>query len=171
MATNNLEKFKNPEGSAGEIAALEKPPVPEIEEKERRLREIGPEIIEKEEHPEKEELDRAKFEMAKPSIAPVTKSQVCKDIEKVLEKDLKEVYQSMSPENRKIFRQKGEETAAKIEILLKQTKFKIRQILELIRKWLLLIPGVSKFFLEQEAKIKSDQILNIRKSLEKKGEF
>jgi hypothetical protein len=30
--------------------------------------------------------------------------------------------------------------------------------LKLIREWLLIIPGVNKYFLEQEAKIKTDKI-------------
>ena len=36
-----------------------------------------------------------------------------------------------------------------------------RKILKLIRSWLKLIPGVNKFFLEQEAKIKTDKIVDL----------
>jgi len=32
----------------------------------------------------------------------------------------------------------------------------------LIKKWLLLIPGVNKYFLEQEAKIKADEIVKMK---------
>jgi hypothetical protein len=35
----------------------------------------------------------------------------------------------------------------------------VKKILALIRDWLKLIPGVNRFFLEQEAKIKTDKIL------------
>ena len=39
---------------------------------------------------------------------------------------------------------------------------KIKKIFELLLQWLKLLPGVNKFFLEQEAKIKVDQIMSLR---------
>jgi hypothetical protein len=36
-----------------------------------------------------------------------------------------------------------------------------RKLLTLIRRWLVLIPGVNKFFLEKEAKIKVEKIVNL----------
>jgi hypothetical protein len=41
-------------------------------------------------------------------------------------------------------------------------KFKVKAIVDLIKKWLAIIPGVNKFFLEQEAKIKTDQIIALK---------
>lgn len=84
-----------------------------------------------------------------------------KEIEKVLEKDLDELYLAMSPEKREEFKVVGEETAKEINALLKKTTVKMKKIIELIRKWLLIIPGVNKFFVEQEAKIKADEIIKI----------
>ncbi len=87
-----------------------------------------------------------------------------KKIEKVLEKDLEHIYLSMLPEKRKEFKIAGEQTAREINKLLEKAKVKIKKIIGLIRKWLLMIPGVNKFFLEQEAKIKADEIMKIKDS-------
>lgn len=84
-----------------------------------------------------------------------------KVIEKILEKDLDELYLAMSPEKKEEFKVVGEETAREINNLLKKTKVKVKKIIDLIRKWLLIIPGVNKFFVEQEAKIKTDEIIGI----------
>ena len=85
-----------------------------------------------------------------------------KEIEKVLEKDLGDIYVSLPPEKQKQFRIVGEETAAAINDLFNTGKLKIKKIIDLIRKWLSIIPGVNRFFLEQEAKIKADEIIKIK---------
>ncbi len=82
-----------------------------------------------------------------------------KQVEDILAEDLGEIYQQMPPDKQAIFKAKGEEVARKIVSILHSTKIRIKDILELIRGWLRLIPGVNKFFLEQEAKIKADKIL------------
>ncbi|HZJ41757.1 MAG TPA: hypothetical protein VFD51_01950 [Patescibacteria group bacterium] len=56
----------------------------------------------------------------------------------------------------------GEDTTAKINLLLNKTKIKVDKIISLIKKWLKIIPGINHFFLEQEAKIKADKIINIK---------
>jgi hypothetical protein len=56
----------------------------------------------------------------------------------------------------------GEETVEKINSLLDKTKIKIGKIINLIKKWLKIIPGINQFFLEQEAKIKTDKIINLK---------
>jgi len=99
-------------------------------------------------------------------IQPPAKSPVLEKIEDILEEDLEEIYFQMTPEKQAEFKQAGEKTASKIESLLKSAKIKIKKILELIRNWLKIIPGVNKYFLEQEAKIKTDKILEIKESRE-----
>lgn len=86
-----------------------------------------------------------------------------KEIEKVLEKDLGDIYVSLPPEKQRQFRIVGEQTAMAINDLIKTGKLKLKKIIELIRKWLTIIPGVNRFFLEQEAKIKADEIMRINK--------
>ncbi|MFA5128469.1 MAG: hypothetical protein WC445_00725 [Patescibacteria group bacterium] len=96
-------------------------------------------------------------------VHPVTekpaKSETLVKIEKILEEDLESFYFSMPPEKQAVFKEKGEETASKIEKMVEAGKVVARKILKLIRAWLKIIPGVNKFFLEQEAKIKTDKVV------------
>ena len=85
-----------------------------------------------------------------------------KQIENVLAKGLAEVYLNLAPAQRQEFKRTGEATARKINQLLLQTKINIGKIIKLIKKWLSLIPGVNKYFLEQEAKIKADEIIKMK---------
>jgi hypothetical protein len=80
------------------------------------------------------------------------------EIEKILEKDLGDIYVSLPPEKQRQFKIVGEQTAAAINELYNKGKLTIKKIIDLIRKWLSLVPGVNRFFLEQEAKIKADEI-------------
>jgi len=85
-----------------------------------------------------------------------------KQIEKIMEHDLTDLYLKMPPDKQKEFKAVGEQTAKKINSLLDQAKVKVKEIIGLIRKWLQIIPGVNKFFLEQEAKIKADEIMRLK---------
>jgi hypothetical protein len=86
-----------------------------------------------------------------------------KQIEKILEKNLEDVYLNMPPAKQREFKIAGEQAARAINTLLNQAKTGLKKIIDLIKKWLLIIPGVNKFFLEQEAKIKTDEIIKLRK--------
>lgn len=90
-------------------------------------------------------------------VAPV-KDALAEQIEDVLEEDMTDLFLAMSPADRKTFKEKGEETVLKIRDLLSQATLQTKKIFDLIRSWLSLIPGVNRFFLEQEAKIKTDKI-------------
>lgn len=85
-----------------------------------------------------------------------------KDIERTLSRGLEEIYSSMPPDKKAEFKKAGEETAVKINQILERTKLNFGRVVKLIRKWLALIPGVNKFFLEQEAKIRADEIVKIK---------
>jgi len=99
-----------------------------------------------------------------PPIQPsLPKSPVMQKIEKVLENDLADIYFSMQPDLQKKFKEKGEDTASKIEKLLLETKVRADKIFRLIVEWLKIIPGVNRFFIQQEAKIKTDTIIEIKK--------
>ncbi|MDO8490140.1 MAG: hypothetical protein Q7S47_01860 [bacterium] len=100
-----------------------------------------------------------------PTQTPVIldeKSQMRRDIERILEEDLGDIYLTLNTKQRQQFRIEGERTAAKIELLLAQVKVKVRQIINIIAAWLLLLPGVNKFFLEQEAKIKAEKMIILK---------
>ncbi len=86
-------------------------------------------------------------------------------IDQILAEGLNDVFLSLDSNEQKIFKKKGEETVLKINELLVKGKVKINKIIDLIRKWLSLVPGLNKFFLEQEIKIKADKILKIKDKL------
>lgn len=81
-------------------------------------------------------------------------------IEKILAEDLEDVYKALPDNLKNDFKITGEETARKIEELVAKVKVNTKKIVKLIVNWLKIIPGVNKFFLEQEAKIKTDAIIN-----------
>ncbi len=83
-------------------------------------------------------------------------------IDNILASGLNDVFIKLKADEQQAFKQKGEETVKQINELLNKTKVKINKIISLIRAWLKLIPGINKFFLEQEAKIKADKILRIK---------
>ena len=85
-----------------------------------------------------------------------------REIEKVLEEDMVPLFLELNPEQRKQFREGGEVSATKIESLLRTGGDVIKAIVRVIREWLLLLPGVNRFFIEREAKIKAQKILFLR---------
>jgi len=98
-----------------------------------------------------------------PTLTP--EQERAAQIEKILEEDLSSVYFNLPEDKREMFRYKGEETANQINTLLGSAKIKVKKIIDLIKNWLTLIPGVNKFFLEQEAKLKADRILKLHDKL------
>ena len=100
------------------------------------------------------------------SNAQQVKNKRQKEIEDILSKDLEETFLSMPPAKQRQFKKAGEETAEKINNLMDKTKVKVKKILSLIKQWLSLVPGINKFFLEKEAKIKVDEIMKSRKKYE-----
>lgn len=97
--------------------------------------------------------------------------QAYKKIEAVLEEDLGEIYNNLTPKEQKAFKIKGEEVTRSIfQLVYHQTRVKVKKIIKLIRSWLKVIPGMNKFFLEQEVKIKADKIIDLAKA-NKKIEF
>jgi len=85
-----------------------------------------------------------------------------KEIEAYLSDGLSETFLAMSPVKQKEFKEEGEKTAKKINLLLDAAKININKIIKLIRHWLSLIAGVNRFFLDQETKIKADKIIKIK---------
>ncbi len=90
---------------------------------------------------------------------PAAKDAFTTEIEDILSEDITDLFLKMSPSEQEAFKQKGEETASKIRQMFVGAKVNIKKIFALIRDWLKLIPGVNRFFLEQEAKIKTDKVL------------
>lgn len=99
----------------------------------------------------------------KSSHLAAPKSEHLLKIEAILEEDLSEAYFKMDPVQRQKFKLEGERVSVKIDQLLQKTKDEAKNIFKLIIKWLRMIPGSNKFFIEQEAKIKTDKILKLKK--------
>ncbi|MDX9893341.1 MAG: hypothetical protein RB292_02905 [Patescibacteria group bacterium] len=97
-----------------------------------------------------------------PSVSPAVKTKTLVDIENILQQDLEDTYFRMDPDLQKKFKSEGENVAAKIERMLKEGRVKAKKVFKLIWQWLKLIPKVNKFFIKQEAKIKTDKILKIK---------
>ena len=83
-------------------------------------------------------------------------------IERILEEDMEDIYRSMDAEHRHMFARAGEETTRKISKLLQETRVKASMILELIKSWLRMVPGINKWFVVQEAKIKTEKIIKLK---------
>ena len=98
----------------------------------------------------------------RPAMPPPIKDAVMIKIEKIMEEGLNDSYQRLSPVAKQEFKLKGEQTAVQIRDLLKSAHVKIKKILRLILDWLRMLPGINHFFLEQEAKIKTDKIIALK---------
>ena len=85
-----------------------------------------------------------------------------KKVEKILEIDLAAIYNGLTPEKKIEFKAAGERAAREIAGLLAQATVQVKKIIEIIISWLKIVPGINKFFVEQEAKIKADEIVKLR---------
>lgn len=93
---------------------------------------------------------------------PPVARPLLKKIETVLSDGLSDTYQTLDPERQKEFREVGEKTASQIDQLLQAAKVQAKKIIELIVRWLKIIPGINHYYLEQEAKIKTDELIKLR---------
>lgn len=92
------------------------------------------------------------------AIPPPPVDDLQKEVENVLSENLKDIYKQLPADKKKTFREHGEVVARSVSTMMRGGVMQIKKVLKLIRDWLLIIPGVNKFFLEQEAKIKTDKI-------------
>lgn len=99
--------------------------------------------------------------------APLADIQLRRQVESILAEGLEQTYAKMPREKQQEFKQQGEETAAKVAKLLSSAKVMAKKIFLLIFKWLRIIPGVNKYFLEQEAKIKAERLLALKERMGK----
>jgi len=93
---------------------------------------------------------------------PQMRDEITIKIEKIMQEGLDDAYQRLSPIAKQEFKLKGEQAALQIRELLRSTHVKAKKLLRLLLDWLRMLPGVNKFFLEQEAKIKADRILSLK---------
>ncbi|MFZ4648652.1 MAG: hypothetical protein ACOYMB_03410 [Patescibacteria group bacterium] len=84
-------------------------------------------------------------------------------IDRILSDGLGDIFVKLPPNKQQEFKVEGEKTVKKINELIEKGKLSLDFLAKLIKKWLSIIPGVNKFFLEQDAKIKADKIMEINK--------
>ena len=84
---------------------------------------------------------------------------VLKQVEALLSEGLMQLYQSLPESRRAAFKQTGEQVANRITDMIMYGKAKVKEIWTLIGEWLRVVPGVNKYYLEQEIKIKTDRIM------------
>jgi len=95
------------------------------------------------------------------------KDPTVRGVESILEEDLADTYTRMNPALQAKFRKEGERVTGKIVAMVRSAKVKAREVLALISGWLKMIPGANRFFLIQEAKIKTDKIVALAEAEKK----
>ena len=106
----------------------------------------------------------AQKSITQPVVALKTAEQIRSEkIDQILSEGLSDVFMDLDSSTQIKFKVEGERTTRKINELLSGAKIKAKKIVDLIMIWLGIIPGLNRFFLEQEAKIKKDKILKKKK--------
>lgn len=104
----------------------------------------------------------SKQQRQKQKKIPQVRDELTVKVEKIMEEGLADAFKELNPIERQEFKIKGEETALQIRELLKATHVKIKKIFKLLFSWLKMLPGINRFYLEQEAKIKTDKIASLK---------
>ena len=147
------------------VGGVEKPSIPAVETPSER------EAFEPADAAQEQFLERPEATAAKARViegvpttpVPVVPVVVAKDdvtleVERILEEGLGDFYATLPPHAKELFKKKGETASIEISAMVRSLNLKFKRALQLVRDWLLTIPGVNKFFLEQEAKIKVDRL-------------
>lgn len=92
---------------------------------------------------------------------PQVRDDLTLQIESIMSFGLDDAFKALTPVQQQEFKIKGEATAREIRRMLTHTRVKIKKIFALIVEWLKLLPGINKFYLEQEAKIKTDKLMSL----------
>jgi len=95
---------------------------------------------------------------------------VTMEVEKILEDGLGDYVETMPEDARQRFLTKGRDVSTQIAVMVRGLKVELRRVVSLIRDWLLTIPGVNRYFLEQEAKIKTDRIIALARTRKEDSE-
>lgn len=98
---------------------------------------------------------------AAPVAVVVPKDEVTIEVEKILEYGLGDYIPDMPEVARERFLKKGGEVASQLSTMVRTLNVQVNLVVTLIKEWLLTIPGVNRYYIEQEAKIKTDQIVDL----------
>jgi len=134
----------------------EQQPIPSVEKTPQKEQ-----ITEQPAEPQQQAQTQQQVPATQQQPEPTEKNEQIQKIEEILSEDLAEIYKEMSPEVKQEFKTKGEEVTATIRTWIVEAKVVAKNVLELIRDWLNIIPNVNKHYLNQESKIKTDQIMEL----------
>ncbi len=101
-----------------------------------------------------------------PGVA--NRDSVLIQVERELEDGLWDVYREMPDGLRVKFKTEGERVAQVVREGFATGKITARNIITMITDWLKMIPGVNKWFLRQQAKIKTDALIRMHKEQQEK---
>lgn len=144
--------------SEDEKAVPEAPPTPEKKEVPRPKQEQSPQKPSEEQRAEADFKERSSFES---EVSPEQKEVSLEDIEQVLQMGLEGMYKDFPDSKKQEFKSKGEVTAQRAFDLLNRSHPKPGKITKMIKSWLSTAPDLSDFFVEQEAKTKTDKLMHI----------
>jgi len=147
-----------------EVAVAELKALKEMADKQQAT-EAGPEHFLEEATKEEEGVQAAPVDATSPAVVETPKDHVLQEVEKILEEDLDTLVEGMNESDRTKFEAKGLEVSGQIAKMVRSFKLKMGKVVALIREWLHTIPGVNKYFLEQEAKIKADKIVDLEEDI------
>lgn len=152
---NKKENLTLPQEQIKQPNIIEKPRSMEAEPHQR-------ENTEKQVQTEKRQPDISTFGVAGTYARIQENEQHQKAIEDILARDIEEIYEKLPPAEQQKFKIAGEKAAKDINNLLSRATVQVKKILSIIKNWLLMIPAVNKFFLEQSAKIKTDELIKLK---------
>ena len=98
---------------------------------------------------------------ARQSAASETKDKYRVRVERALEQNLWDLYFALPQGAREKFKAEGETAAMALRDAIEGKRVRPNQVLRPILRWLKTIPKVNPYFLEQEAKIKTDMVMNL----------
>lgn len=133
------------------------------------LAETKDDILHAESKPELEAAMEQPLPGATGAVPQAPKDEVTVEVEKVLEDGIGPFYASLPDDAKPLFKKKGEEAAREIAGMVRSLHVQVKRVLQLITQWLKTIPGVNAFFLEQEAKIKTDRIVALAEERKKES--
>lgn len=120
-------------------------------------------------HPEQSPYVVKNAKAAQSTAGTAQKSPSLLMVEVILSEHLESLYETLAANKKEDFKRKGEEAATAIDALVCSFKAKAKAIINLIKEWLSVIPGINKFFLEQEAKIKTQKIMAYARQYKKEN--
>ena len=91
-------------------------------------------------------------------VKAMEKDPVTIETEKILEDGLGSTYNALPEKVKPFFRQHGEHAAKTIADMIKRRSFDPAVALDLTTAWMQLVPKANKYYLEQESKLKIDEL-------------